>query len=652
MNRPIKVVHTSTMEERETPRLPLRNNQSVDCSVEGNERTMDVPAAVTMSNGGNDHRHHYSTQYNDQDEANKDYSSAYGSSYDASSVSSSVLTSSLSSFEYAGAAHAENTSERNQEADGDSENSSNYDLVAKMMGNMMQHRVIEISHALAERVSCIDSIKWLGHHLPESVVAFLIDEIEVEEAARGHSSQFDEGEFGASSQLGLDSSLPINGGCRKGSDGDDEHDDDDENSIQESDLHEYPKQYPQQSYGAPATTHDSYKNGSAMYKNDDSGAGSYSRHGESARYNNHSENHQSSDHYSDYPGQKYPEHYDYGNNDRSQVYPGYGGDHSDGYDAGGYHAAQQYGGDHYGNCYNEYKQDYNDSTNNNNYQESCGLLNDSIDHLSADGDSHKSTTSLQGPLHYAGNQVAEPRRPQRRRHSVIGMQTTHVTPVPEQSPQEDVYEEPAPRRRMARRSSMPLVVRSMGSSSVASVRRTPGVRHSIMTHVSDSSSGGSTSSLQFHKHNNEKNKSRRMRRRGSLASVSSISSILYDAQNFRVDNAGFGGGEGKPYVMDPFPNSDDERHKQDLRRQDRVMKTRDSIIKLSGGFKIDDLEDEFAALGEGSDIDGENLYFTDVIPPATRHDCALLFVDISGFTKLSTTLKVEPLSKVRSCGAY
>ena len=34
------------------------------------------------------------------------------------------------------------------------------------------------------------------------------------------------------------------------------------------------------------------------------------------------------------------------------------------------------------------------------------------------------------------------------------------------------------------------------------------------------------------------------------------------------------------------------------------------------------------------------------LPYLSRHQCALLFVDISGFTKLSTELDVETLSKV------
>jgi hypothetical protein len=38
------------------------------------------------------------------------------------------------------------------------------------------------------------------------------------------------------------------------------------------------------------------------------------------------------------------------------------------------------------------------------------------------------------------------------------------------------------------------------------------------------------------------------------------------------------------------------------------------------------------------------------LPYVSRHDCAMLFVDISGFTKLSTLLDVESLSKVSNTG--
>jgi hypothetical protein len=37
------------------------------------------------------------------------------------------------------------------------------------------------------------------------------------------------------------------------------------------------------------------------------------------------------------------------------------------------------------------------------------------------------------------------------------------------------------------------------------------------------------------------------------------------------------------------------------------------------------------------------------MPYSTKQNCALVFVDISGFTKLSTILDEESLSKVRFC---
>jgi hypothetical protein len=46
---------------------------------------------------------------------------------------------------------------------------------------------------------------------------------------------------------------------------------------------------------------------------------------------------------------------------------------------------------------------------------------------------------------------------------------------------------------------------------------------------------------------------------------------------------------------------------------------------------------------ECSDTDNKQ-----ILPHVSSHQCAMLFVDISGFTKLSTLLDAEPLSKVRT----
>ena len=86
----------------------------------------------------------------------------------------------------------------------------------------------------------------------------------------------------------------------------------------------------------------------------------------------------------------------------------------------------------------------------------------------------------------------------------------------------------------------------------------------------------------------------------------------------------------------------------DTRKQKRIFKTQNALRKLKKAAEADITPDDT----EGSesnfdDFNMEHLLGTMALPLpcGVKYDCALLFVDISGFTQLSTTLKVEKLSK-------
>lgn len=626
-------IHT-TMEEEQTPRLPPRIQQGVDCSTGNYERTMDVPAAVTMSNSNSLSMNglYYSSGYTGGAGDYEDCSSAYGSSFDASSASSSVLTSSLSSFEFSGApADILPGRERTNESD---DESSNADQLAKMMVPLMLNRGGEISHALAERVSCIDSIKWLGHHLPESVVAFLIDEIEVEEAGRGPMSDCELQDFNTESENHLDyedSQILEENGCGGFLD-----QDGDEKSLSQYELGGYLEHGPQQSFEVREENDESH-NGSSVHKSDDP-----ENRNDSAVYRNN----ENSKHAPKNNPPNSVSRNDYGTEATSDsalyhdhhvqnyYHDSYTAAESAGYHADYHDSNHQFGSDNYAS--------YQDSNNFNNddytapYNDS-GLSYANDDH---DSDNDKLNDSVKGPLHYLDSHDAVRRRPQLlRRHSVIGMKTTKETSDAESlSFMKEILGESKPQHRVARRLSMPLVLRSKDTTNNSGRQ---GSRSSRLS-VCDSSSGGSGSSLRFHKQTNDRKETMRMRQRGSAVSVSSISSLLFKPRGSVASRSGENG-VGK----DPFPYSSEGDEKRDLLRQDRVLKTRASMRKLSGGSNLLDLQQHSNALDDDEqEGDIENMYFTDAIPPATRHDCALLFVDISGFTKLSTTLPVEPLSKV------
>lgn len=612
------------MEEELTPGISLGSHE-LGVSIENHESTMSVPASVVLNSST------VATEVDCVDDIRDNLSLADGSSFDGSSVSSSALTSSLSSFEFSDQQGATTGPEHDRtagQADPEIDQSSNHDKLTELKGDLIEHQGLAISHALAERVSCIDSIKWLGHHLPESVVAFLIDEIEVEEAGRGPLSDSETHGFASSAEhLDFETSqvMAMNGRFPN----------DDDQSLSHLDLaSQQPSnlglkhQNDYSGYTAQNPEHGSFSG--LRRKIESKKVGNYlsesiSGHRRKARsVQNDYEQHQSA-------------HSDLGNAlyDDSFVR-----DESAGYQADYHESVGNFGShDLYGSCNfsessrkHDYVVGYNDS------KAGWDDENCSEEHVN---------NSLNGPLDYDERNGGQVQRP-RRRHSIIGLNTSLTTPDTKCAVAE-TFEEHRPHRRVERRSSLPLVVRSMDFSDRHAGR---GSMRQSNNQASDSSSCG-TSSLRFQRQPHQRKNSQRIKRRGSARSAGSISSLLLES---RIGIEGLAAlsashSEGGRAFIDPFPYASDD-DKRDEVRKDRVMKTRDSIIKLSGDFKLGEIQNQLDALESDDEGDTENMYFTDAIPPATRHDCALLFVDISGFTKLSTTLEVEPLSKVSTSSRY
>lgn len=582
---------------------PSPMQQDVDCSSENRERSVELPFAVTVNNSINRDSSH-SASFNDIN-----HSSPYGSSFDDSSVDSSVLTSSLSSFEFSGQQDVTTPSDQPAKPSvfaGDE--SSNEDEVAEVVSDLIQNRGTEMSLAIAERISCIDSIKWLGHHLPESVVAFLVDEIEVEEAGRGPISDSEMNGF-ASSMDFLDYETSQG------------HQHDDDRSLPDLDLTAYPPQNQQRPKQAPEHHHDGTTgcdNGSAVLIKNENG-----KETEDSCRNSHPVvdatvnvqlNHDGCAKRSRCHSKTImPDHDD-----------SFALDESAGYYADYHESRNGIAGDFFEHSnVEQYMARYNDT--------GIKLVHDEND---LDDDLNRASND---PLHHDNRHYRS-----QRRHSVMGLKSTLTTPEASEFGRASV-EVKKPRSRVQRRSSMPLVVRSMDTTERQSRRGS--IKPTFAEHVSDSSSGGSGSSLRFHKETNHRKYTRRMKRRGSAVSGNSISSFLREPlgalEGFSGMNSSFGGAGS---VKDTIPYSSDDE-KRELLRRSRVLKTRDSILKLSGDVRLGGMENQLEELESEDEGEFENMYFTDAIPPATRHDCALLFVDISGFTKLSTTLEVEPLSK-------
>ena len=602
------------MEDSDHLRTPSVIQQDVDSSSEIREHSVELPLATTMNNSGHNDLHSFTSCNNDSSDMFARFS-GHGSSYDESSAGSSVLTSSLSSFEFAGKEDVATPRELpvgSLQLDG--EESSNEDIVAEMIDDLMTRQGAEVSRALAERISCIDSIKWLGHHLPESVVAFLVDEIEGEEAGRGPLSD--------SEMYGVASSLDV---CDFEESQLQHHDED--RSIPDIDLslHNF------QNHPLPYPVHEDHDH-SGLYEEDMQGNRNDSvvlRKNEDGKERTKTRR-QRSRRMADGTRKAHLDHSGLANRNQQNAHA-LRAEHDVSFtwdESAGYHA------------------DFHESRNG--MVSECSAPSNRIarnddsclDRFHDENDLGDDVNrAANDPVHNSNRRY----RPQRR-HSVMGLKATMESSDPGELGRVSV-EERKPRSRAGRRSSMPLVMRSMDARDRQSGQES--VMHSFSEHACDSSSGGSGSSLQFHKQTNHRKFARRMKRRGSAVSGKSVSSLLLEPlvalDGFVGPNSAYSGAGS---VKDTFPYASDDE-KREFIRNSRVMKTRDCIIKLSDDMKLGDAQNQVEELGSDEEGEFENMYFMDAIPPATRHDCALLFIDISGFTKLSTTLEVEPLSKVR-----
>lgn len=469
-------------------------------------------------------------------------SSIYDSSYDTSSIasssmSSSLLTSSLSSFEFSASIPLQRSPlrPRKGESRNDQESeSSNEDDLANLISATMAAHGLALGQTLAERASSIDSIKWLGQHLPESVIQFLIDEIEVEEAGRGATS-------------------------RSGS-----------HISSEGDSHEV------QSLCCSKSI---------------------------------------------------------------QML----------------------------NCRKPYKYVSRDGRQGDPLcdQESYQLDRDQLD---SDDD-----ISTHGPLHFQESLTTHNyEHPQLfpRRHSIMdsGMTSRSRTFGNSSSSLRMKTEATAVDQKctLRRSASLPFIRRSLdGSNRYVSSREScfsdmdSRVRSLEGSH---SISGGDlrsdtnnhlTSSAVYSIDAGDHGLSASRERLGSNNSQvrTMMASISFEQEAKETANIFIPTEVTEQRVFDPFPyDSDTEKQQMYLLREHGGTRTNPSIANLSS---VPILESVGSSQSFDNSYDhdhlrgkNENFYFTDAIPPATRHDCALLFVDISGFTILSTTLGVEPLSKV------
>jgi len=629
------------------------------------------------------------------DEANINVSSNLSS---VSSSSSLSLTSSLSS---SGLSQS-NKVNGYQTPTQSTENLANPD-------SLVPYERMEMSHALTERVSIIDSIKWLGNHLPESVVAFLIDEIEVEEAETfpviSYETQYNE----IPNNAGYQSSMVGIHGSNSA-----QYQYDETYQMQQDHSILYQDQHSEQCYPCSESSPNTHR--SSMYK----------------EYYPGDFHHE----YNSFPDVK--DHHSLGRDDR---------DHID----STVHTQSAICSD----SVLEGKTDNSDQTegaiipnkegtpchilNNNNtedqYNNSCfdrKLIKEDFGQICAD-ENDSLDAPRQGPLHFEENQIKHHsfhdslpdlrkmanrdqfhenflaqsescrrvvrrsslplvvRSIEGRQKSIPNNEGSHILnnnsaedqynnscldskiikkdvgqicahendsldllrqePVNSEENEikrnsfhdslpdlrktssreqfhEDFLAQSEPRRRVFRRSSLPLVVRSMEG------------RHnsSDESHFSDSSVN-SGSSFPIRKSRQNKAFYKQMARQR-------ISTKVIDL--FGTDGTGSAGhfaDERNDSDPSEFLDFKDERQKKEVLRKRRFAKTRDSITQLCGNLEMLDLSHELDAMTGESEGDHNNMYFTDTIPPATRHDCALLFVDISGFTKVSMTLDVEALSK-------
>lgn len=745
------------MEREENPIQPenLKEDNYLEERVTGYNNSKSSNGVTSASNDAN-YLNHVNANINKEVDQNHDETNN-GESSNVSSVSSSLnssLSSSLSSFS------------EPKKANGYQNMTDSADFITHPM---------EMTHSLTERMSIIDSIKWLGNHLPESVVAFLIDEIEVEEAHRFPIISYDDNTKYSeiTDHVNYNPSMDdING--------------------PNSEQYQYDKTYP------------THKEQAIQYENQD--PQNYHEYDE----NNH--NTQGSSMYKEY--YQGDCHHEYkqsiGEDDRDHI----------GSDVDKYSSII---GESESEGRNNIDRQSDDSTRMNldrnpqevlNNDEAVGEYScqhfDSIEIARDNGgkkhldENDSLCLSGQAPLHLEANQSrrgslhesmpnfypnstpneSEPKRRVSRRSSlplvVRSMEGRHETVNQYNDPyfrKMDVDEndslslsgrgplhlkenqtrrhslhesmpdlsshrtshESTPKRRVFRRSSMPLVVRSMEGRRMASDNRDDTVSHyqnaswyddfkddnqviakdngkrhadgdslslspqdliNTMENHSRHSRHSRGESLHdsmpdlhsSRRMSNESGPKRRAFRRSSMPLVVrsmegrrnhydesfGSDSSLRSGSSFPIrnvkQNSGFfnqtprpkrstkvidlfgtdGTGSAGHFAAErnfsdrslPLDGEDNSQRKERLRKR-RFAKTRDSINKLCGDLEMLDVSTELDVMNDDSEWDHNNMYFTDTIPPATRHDCALLFVDISGFTKVSMTLEVEALSKVR-----
>jgi hypothetical protein len=491
---------------------------------------------------------------NASDKHSRDHSSQYGSSFEESS--SSVLTSSLSSIGILG---ENDVSERQMPPLEQDNDASIANTKEDSMYEFREGERLEISQALSERISLIDSIKWLGHHIPECVVAFLIDSIEAEEANKRALSDSDAQEvLSLSDNQDDDQSSKIRENrIGKLCDFDDQ-------SLSQEDLRKWePESESKYRHkGRDLNMSNSFIDIIPEYGNDIPTLSSKSLAHRQARF--HSSG--------------YTESQNFGSSKRRSDRRRRLSLDNDESESAGYHA------DFHDS---EYFASYNFSEHSNPmecgkppFDTNCDLLNQEIT------EPNRNYSSFRPPQFFE-NLNLESRKP---RHAMLEFKSQRIS----SDRSKESLKDHVTHRRVERRSSMPLIVRSMDASDPQSHRGS--FRQKIHDYMSDSSSKGSMWPRRYPKQKSD----------------------VY------------------------FYASDDENRSS--LKQDFRMVAQGSFRNLSEELNVQNMQLE--TLEGEYEIGIENMYFTDKMPPATRHDCALLFVDISGFTKLATTLEVEPLSKV------
>jgi len=104
-------------------------------------------------------------------------------------------------------------------------------------------------------------------------------------------------------------------------------------------------------------------------------------------------------------------------------------------------------------------------------------------------------------------------------------------------------------------------------------------------------------------------------------------------------------GSGSGY-LDPFPYDSDEDSVQGQTKQENDVREDEKNNSDNNNIGEKDIISSSRQQDQTLKFQPPNRTSPMVLPYASYHNCALLFVDISGFTKLSQLLDVENLSKV------